>query len=277
MTPKACVIGWPVKHSRSPLIHGHWLKRYGIDGSYTKAAIAPDQLAAFLTELEAGGFAGANVTVPHKEAALAAADWADDAARGIGAANTLWIEKGRLHASNTDAYGFLANLDDGAPGWDDGKSPALVLGAGGAARAVVYALIARGFGEIRLVNRTRSRAASLAAHFDGPVQVHDWDRRSARVPGCGLIVNTATAGMTGAARLEIDLSGADEDCVVADLVYTPLQTELLKQARASGLRAVDGLGMLLHQAAPGFEKWFGVAPSVTRELRELVIADLEGA
>ncbi|GBE43284.1 shikimate dehydrogenase [bacterium BMS3Bbin10] len=277
MTLRACVIGWPVEHSRSPLIHGHWLRQYGIDGAYTKEAVAPDELAEFLSQLEARGFAGANVTVPHKEAALAAADREDDAARAIGAANTLWFENGRLHASNTDAYGFLANLDEGAPGWDDPKSPALVLGAGGAARAVVYALISRGFGEIRLVNRTGPRAEALAAHFDGPVQALDWDGRSGQVPGCGLVVNTTTLGMTGAARLGIDLSGAGETCVVADLVYAPLRTELLEGARALGLRTVDGLGMLLHQAVPGFEKWFGVRPRVTRALRDLVVADIEEA
>ena len=277
MTLKACVIGWPIEHSRSPLIHGHWLREHGIDGSYTKMAVAPDEVAGFLASLAAQGLAGANVTVPHKEAALAAADQSDDAARAIGAANTLWIENAKLHASNTDAYGFLANLDEGAPGWDDARSPALVLGAGGAARAIVYALLARGFSEIRLLNRTRSRAEALAAHFGAAVQVFDWEARSGQVPGCALVVNTTTLGMTGAAALEIDLSGAQKSCAVTDLVYSPLRTGLLEQADALDLRSVDGLGMLLHQAVPGFEKWFGVRPAVTRELRDLVIADIGDA
>ncbi len=277
MTIKACVLGWPVEHSRSPLIHGAWLEQYGIDGSYTKVALAPDELAEFLGTLEARGFIGANVTVPHKEAALALADVADDAAREIGAANTLWIENGRLHAANTDAYGFLANLDDAAPGWDDDKPAALVLGAGGAARAVLHALLGRGLGEISLVNRTFSRAVDLAAHFAGSVQVFDWQDRVAQLKGCGLVVNATTLGMTGQAPLEIDLSGAAMTCVAMDLVYSPLKTKFLSNADARGLRSVDGLGMLLHQAVPGFEKWFGVRPDVTSALRERVSADLEGA
>ncbi|MFQ5626136.1 MAG: shikimate dehydrogenase [Methyloligellaceae bacterium] len=276
MTIKACVIGWPVKHSRSPLIHRYWLEQYAIDGSYTKQAVSPQELAAFLSGFEARGFAGANVTVPHKEAALAAADVADDAARAIGAANTLWIDNGRLHASNSDAYGFLANLDEGAPGWDDNKSPALVLGAGGAARAVLHGLIDRGFDEIRLVNRTKPRAVALAAHFDGPIEVFDWEERSALLEHCGLVVNTTTLGMTGETPLEIDLAGARKQSVVTDLVYSPWKTGLLESAETLGLRTLDGLGMLLHQAVPGFEKWFGVRPQVTRELRDLVIAGIEG-
>lgn len=275
MTIEACVIGWPVEHSRSPLIHGFWLERYGIDGGYTKAAVAPGELAEFLTGLEARGFAGANVTVPHKEAALGLADESEAAARVIGAANTLWIDNGRLHAANTDAYGFLANLDEAAPGWDDDKPVALVLGAGGAARAVLYGLIGRGLREIRLVNRTRARAAALQAHFAGPVGVFDWQERDAQLRHCGLLVNATTLGMTGQAPLEIDLAGAAEDCVVTDLVYSPLNTGLLSSAAARGLRTVDGLGMLLHQAVPGFEKWFGVRPGVTSELRARVSADLE--
>ncbi len=182
----------------------------------------------------------------------------------------------QLHAANTDAYGFLANLDEAAPGWDEENPVALVLGAGGAARAVVYALIARGFGEIRLVNRTFSRAADLAAHFAGPVQVFDWRERDAQLKGCGLVVNASVLGMTGQAPLEIDLAQAAKECVVSDLVYSPLRTKLLSNADARGLRSVDGLGMLLHQAVPGFEKWFCVRPDVTSELRALVSADIAG-
>ena len=181
MSLKACVIGWPIEHSRSPLIHGHWLSVYGIDGSYTKAAVRPGEFEAFIAAMGDLGFAGANVTLPHKEAALACAASADDAARAIGAANTLWFENGTLHASNTDAYGFLANLDERAPGWDKDKGAALVLGAGGAARAVLHALLSRSFREIILVNRTRARADALGAHFNGPVRVADWDERDALV------------------------------------------------------------------------------------------------
>ena len=277
MSLKACVIGWPIEHSRSPLIHEHWLSAYGIDGSYTKAAVRPGEFEAFIAAMGERGLAGANVTLPHKEAALACAASADDAARAIGAANTLWFENGTLHAANTDAYGFLANLDERAPGWDKDKGAALVLGAGGAARAVLHALLSRSFRDIILVNRTRARADALGAHFNGPVRVADWDERDALVGGCALAVNTTTLGMTGQAPLEFSLAGAGEAMVVTDLVYAPLKTGLLARAEAKGLRSVDGLGMLLHQAVPGFEKWFGVRPDVSDELRNLVIADLAGA
>ncbi len=276
MSLKACVIGWPIEHSRSPLIHGHWLSAYGIDGSYTKAAVRPGEFEDFISTMGERGFAGANVTLPHKEAALGCAGSADDAARAIGAANTLWFENGTLHASNSDAYGFLANLDERAPGWDKDRSATLVLGAGGAARAVLHALLSRSFRDIILVNRTRARADALAAHFKGPVRVVDWDERDGLAGGCALAVNTTTLGMTGQAPLEFDLAGAGETMVVADLVYAPLKTKLLAGAEARGLRSVDGLGMLLHQAVPGFEKWFGVRPDVSDELRNLLIADLVG-
>ncbi|MEM8744063.1 MAG: shikimate dehydrogenase, partial [Pseudomonadota bacterium] len=210
----------------------------------------------------------------HKEQALALADHADDAARAIGAANTLWFEDGKLHASNTDAYGFLKNLDQDAPGWDRNPHSALVLGAGGAARAVLFGLLSRGFDDIRLCNRTRERAEDLARHFGAGIKVVDWDDRDAQIGGCALIVNTTSLGMTGSPPLEIDLTGADADTVVTDLVYVPLETPLLAQARARGLRVVDGLGMLLHQAEPGFERWFGVRPEVTADLRQIIIDDL---
>ncbi len=274
MTTRACVIGWPIEHSRSPLIHGHWLAKHGIDGAYTKQEVEPGNLDHFLSSMREQGFAGANVTVPHKEQALVLADHADDAARAIGAANTLWLEDGRLQASNTDAYGFLKNLDQEAPGWDTLSKSALVLGAGGAARAVLFGLLSRSFDDIRLANRTRERAESLAGHFDGPIHLVDWEQRSERVAGCGLIVNTTSLGMTGSPPLEIDLTGASVDAVITDLVYVPLKTKLLEQAEARGLRTVDGLGMLLHQAEPGFEKWFGIRPEVTQELRDLIVANL---
>ena len=272
---KACVIGWPIEHSRSPLIHGFWLERYGIEGAYEKVAVAPDDLKDFLASLEANGYRGANVTVPHKEAALALADEADETARAIGAANTLWLEDGRLMASNTDAYGFVTHLDDTAPGWHHGGHPACVLGAGGAPRAVLKGLIDRGASDIRLTNRTRERADDLAREFGPAITVYDWADRERALKDCGLLVNTTSLGMVGAPALQLDLGGLRSDAIVADIVYAPLETELLAQARERGLRAVDGLGMLLHQAVPGFEKWFGVRPEVTGDLRSRIVADLE--
>lgn len=275
MTKKACVIGWPIAHSRSPLIHGHWLKQYGIDGVYEKQAVEPPALANFISTMRQHGYVGCNVTVPHKERVLGLADASDDAARAIGAANTLWYEGERLHASNSDAYGFLANLDEGAPGWNGTPNAALVLGAGGAARAILHALLSRGFKEIRLANRTRARADALAADFSGPISVSDWSARSALCEGVNLIVNTTTLGMNGSDNLSFDLSAAGPDTVVTDLVYSPLQTQLLRDAAERKLRTVDGLGMLLHQAVPGFEKWFGVRPQVSDDLRSLIVRDLE--
>lgn len=276
MTARACVIGWPITHSRSPLIHGFWLREYGIDGSYTKEAVEPDNLAAFLDSLGEHGFAGCNVTVPHKEAALARADEADETARAIGAANTLWLEGDTLRATNTDVHGFLANLDASAPGWSEGRGTAVVLGAGGAARAVLYGLRERGFADIRLVNRTIERAETLASHFGG-VSVHPWTEAGAVLGDCTFLVNTSSLGMTGAPPLDLPLDDLPEQAVVHDIVYAPLTTELLARASSRGNRTVDGLGMLLHQAAPGFQKWFGVRPKVTDALRSLVIADLDGS
>jgi shikimate dehydrogenase len=275
MTVRACVIGWPVSHSRSPLIHGTWLKQYGIDGIYTAEAVAPDELESFLKNLGGKGFAGCNVTVPHKEAALALADEADEAARLVGAANTLWLEQGMLYATNTDVYGFLTHLDRSVPGWNDEARPAMVLGAGGAARAVLKALTERGLDDIRLANRTAARAETLAEHFGGGVNAMAWDDRASALEGCGLLINSTSLGMTGAPPLELDLEALPQDAVVYDIVYVPLLTDLLARAQARGNRTVDGLGMLLHQAVPGFEKWFGVRPEVTEELRALLVADLE--
>ena len=274
MTIKACVIGWPIEHSRSPLIHGYWLRHHGIDGSYTKEAVEPENLVDFLKGLDANGFAGCNVTVPHKEAALAQADRADETAQTIGAANTLWIEGDALCATNTDAYGFLANLDASAPGWSDGTGSAVVLGAGGAARAVIQGLRERGIDDIRLVNRTLERAEALASHF-GDVSVLPWSSAAAALVDCGLLVNTTSLGMAGAPALELPLDDLPATAVVHDIVYVPLETDLLARARARGNRTVDGLGMLLHQAVPGFEKWFGVRPDVSDALRSLVVADLQ--
>jgi len=272
---RACVIGWPVEHSRSPLIHRYWLKLYGIDGAYEKEAVRPEDFESFLGSLAARGYAGANVTLPHKEAALRAAAIADEAARAIGAANTLWLDQtGRLCASNTDAYGFMTNLDEEAPGWNEGRRPVLVLGAGGAARAIVYGLLAAGASRILLANRTRERAEALTEAFGEPVKVIDWEQRNRALTGCGLFVNATNLGMTGKEPLDIDLAALPQDAVVADIVYSPLETELLAAARARGNRTVDGLGMLLHQAVPGFERWFGVRPEVTPELRAHAAASL---
>lgn len=272
---RACVIGWPIEHSRSPLIHGYWLKKYGINGSYDKQAVRPEEFEQFVRGLEARGYAGANVTVPHKEAAFRVADELDDAARAAGAVNTLWLDSGRIYGTNTDTYGFLANLDERAPGWDSASGCAAVLGAGGAARGVVKGLIDRGYGEIRLANRTRARAGDIAARFGSRVRVFDWRQRSVMLTGCTLLVNTSTLGMQGAPPLEINLGALAPHAIVNDIVYVPLETSLLAQARKLGHRPVDGLGMLLHQAVPGFERWFGVRPEVTAELRALIMAALK--
>ena len=260
---RACVIGWPVEHSRSPLIHGYWLKEYGIDGSYTKEAVWAEEVAEFLRGLKECGFVGCNVTVPHKEMAFAIAEEAEESARVVQAANTLWLEGDRLFAANTDTYGFMTYLSHSVPDWRAHNGPVCVLGAGGAARAIVYGFLDAGVDEVRVFNRTRSRAETIAEQFGPRVKAFDW-------------TNTTAAGMKGAGALGMDFTGFNQDCVVADIVYVPLETEFLAQARAQGLRTVDGLGMLLHQAVPGFEKWFGVRPHVTDRLRALLVADIEG-
>jgi len=272
---RACVIGWPVEHSRSPLIHRYWLKQYGIDGAYEKEAVRPEDLARFLGSLQARGYAGANVTLPHKEAALRAAESADEAAVTIGAANTLWLDPdGTLHASNTDAYGFMTNLEAQAPDWNKERRPVMVLGAGGAARAILYGLLVGGAARVLITNRTRDRAEALAEAFGSAVSVVDWEDRNKALAGCGLLVNATSLGMTGKEALDIDLAALPKDAVVADIVYSPLKTKLLAAAHARGNRTVDGLGMLLHQAVPGFERWFGVRPEVTPELKAHVAASL---
>jgi shikimate dehydrogenase len=267
---RACVVGWPVSHSLSPVIHGYWLRENGIEGEYVKSAVEPADLAAFLLNLANRGFCGGNVTVPHKIEAYRLCDLRDSAATAIGAVNTLWLDEGRLAGSNTDAWGFLANLDAGAAGWDRARS-AVVIGAGGAARAVIWALVQRGFEDISIVNRTRDRAEELAAAFP-PARAFGLESLAQTLESARLVVNTSTLGMAGAPPLEIDLAHASSDATVCDIVYHPLETDLLRQARARGLMAVDGLGMLLYQAVPGFERWFGVRPVVTPELREIVFA-----
>ncbi len=267
---RACVIGWPISHSLSPAIHGYWLKTYGVDGEYVKAAVAPQDFEGFLKGLAGRGFSGANITVPHKIEAHRLCDRRDAAAQAIGAVNTVWLDGGRLTGSNTDAIGFLANLDAAAPGWDRG-GPAVVIGAGGAARAVIFALAQRGFEDIRIVNRTKARGEELAAAFP-PARAFDFETLPRALEGARFVVNASTLGMKGAPQLAADLSAAAPDATVCDIVYSPLETGLLAEARSRRLKAVDGLGMLLHQAAPGFEAWFGVRPEVTAELRQAVLA-----
>jgi shikimate dehydrogenase len=271
---RACVIGWPVAHSRSPMIHGFWLARYGIDGSYERAAVEPDQLEGFVHGLAGHGFVGGNVTLPYKEKAIALCAEASETARRLGAVNTLWLEDGRLLGDNTDGEGFLGALDQDAPGWDARSAPAVVIGAGGAARAVVDALLVRGAERIVVVNRTRARAEDIAARTGGRVACADWDARADVLGGAGLLVNTTSLGMVGQPPLEIDLAALPARAVVCDIVYVPLETELLRRARECGLRSVSGVGMLLHQAVPGFRRWFGVTPVVTPDLRRRVEADI---
>ena len=270
---RACVIGWPISHSLSPVIHGYWLKQSGIDAEYVKVAVEPKDLAFFLTNLAANRYCGGNITVPHKIEAHRLCEHRDAAADAIGAVNMVWLESGRLAGSNTDAYGFLANLDSEAAGWDR-AGPSVVIGAGGAARAIVWALRQRGFEDIRIVNRTKTRAEELAAAFP-PASAHGFGDLDRVLRGAHLIVNSSTLGMKGAPALTIDFSGVTRDATVCDIVYSPLETGFLSEARRRGLRAVDGLGMLLHQAVPGFEIWFGVRPEVTPELRQAVLAAID--
>jgi len=267
-----CVIGWPIAHSRSPLIHNYWIKQYGLDAEYRREAVPPGEFEAFAATLRERGYIGANVTVPHKRTALTVA-MPDDRARAVGAANTLWYADGQLRATNTDVEGFLANLDAATPGWDRGLESAIVLGAGGGARAVVYALIAREVQRVYLVNRTRTHADALQKQFGARVRVAGWEETTGLLGGAGLLVNTTSLGMSGQPPLEINLR-CPPSLVVADLVYDPLNTALLTAARERGLRTADGLGMLLHQAVRGFELWFGVRPQVTAELRAIVVDDL---
>lgn len=272
---RACVIGWPIEHSRSPLIHRYWLKHYGVEGAYTKEAVPSEEVRDFIISLGKKGLAGCNVTVPHKEVAYAMAEVKHASADAVGAANTLWLEDGRLHAANTDTYGFMRHLTLSAPEWPASEGPVSVLGAGGASRAVVFGLLGAGVGEVRVFNRTRARAEDLAAHFGSRVRVFDWEERSVESRSSTALVNTTTTGMNGEGSLAIEFDGFRDDCVVSDIVYVPLETEFLASARAHGLKTVDGLGMLLHQAVPGFEKWFGVRPEVTEELRSMIVEDIE--
>src|SRR6201747_1343477 len=268
----ACLIGWPAAHSRSPLIHHYWLRTLQIEGGYNIEAVPPEGFAEFVLHLSTHGFVGANVTIPHKERALALSK-PDARARSVGAANTLWYEGGELRSTNTDIEGFINNLDACAPGWDRCED-ALVVGAGGASRAVVFGLIERGIKRVHLANRTMERARALADQFGANVHPVGWDAIGDLLPRAGLLVNTTSLGMHGQPALELDTGLLPQNAVVADLVYVPLQTPLLAAAQGRGLKTADGLGMLLHQAVRGFELWFGRRPEVTPELRALVEADL---
>jgi shikimate dehydrogenase len=272
--PRACVAGWPVAHSRSPLIHSYWLRSLGIDGVYERAAVPPDEFAAFADGVGRDGLVGANVTIPHKEAAFAACDWVSANAADLGAVNTLWREDGKLCGDNTDVAGFLANLAEQAPAWRQGAHYAVVLGAGGAARAIVQGLVSSGLDRVVIVNRTSSRADRLALQFGGGARSAPWSALPRLLADADLLVNTSSLGMAGQPALEIDLAPLNAHAIVADIVYIPLQTPLLAAAKSRGLCAVEGLGMLLHQAAPGFARWFGVRPEVTRELRMLIENDI---
>jgi shikimate dehydrogenase len=266
----AGITGWPVSHSRSPRLHGFWLDRYGIDGAYMPLPIDPAHFPEAIRGLMFAGFAGANCTIPHKEAAFAVCDTVDASARRAGAVNTLVFENGRITGSNTDGWGFLENLR--AHSVDPAAGPALILGAGGSARAVAAVLLELGI-QVAISNRTRPRAEAIARALPG-LKVVDWDTRDQALPDQALLINTTSLGMTGQPPLEINLNRAAAGLTVTDIVYVPLETPLLADARMRGIRSVDGLGMLLYQAVPGFRAWFGVDPAVDDALRRFVAADL---
>lgn len=268
----AGVMGWPIGHSRSPRLHGYWLERYGVDGAYVPLAVAPERAEQAIRALPALGFRGCNVTVPLKEIAFRTVDRLDATARRMGAVNTIVVaEDGTLSGGNTDGFGFLENLKAGCADWSAEQGPAVVIGAGGAARAVVVALLDAGAPEIRLVNRTVARAEELAAGIGGPIKVVEWVSRETALDGAAVLVNTTTQGMTGHPPLDLDLRRLPPEAVVNDIVYVPLETPLLASARLRGNPAVGGIGMLLHQARPGFKAWFGVEPDVTSELTRFVL------
>ncbi len=271
---QAFVLGWPIDHSRSPLIHRFWLKKYNIKGKYKRLAIPPDMFGPSFLKLHEKGYCGGNITIPHKVRAMEFVDEADLMAQTIGAVNTVHFRDGKIFGSNTDGYGFITNLKAVAPQWSAGSAAAVVLGAGGAARAVLAALLAEGVQKIYLANRTLEKAQQFKTCFGGRVEAIDWQQRSQILEHAGLLVNTTSLGMTGKPELDIDIEKLLPGAVVSDIVYTPLETGLLKNARRNGFAVVDGLGMLLHQAVPGFELWFGKRPEVCSELRNHIIADL---
>ncbi len=269
----ACVVGWPAKQSRSPKLHGWWLKHYGIDGDYRIEEVPPEKFEAFVTDLKGHGYVGCNITIPHKEVAFALSQ-PDVRAKAVGASNTLWVEDGVLRSTNTDVVGFVGALDASAAGWDKRGGHAVVLGAGGAGRAVVWGLLERGFTHIHVVNRSFEKAEALRARFGERIIPGHWDDRNVLLKGATLLVNATSLGMKGNAPLDIDLSGLAQGAAVSDIVYVPLETGLLAQARRLGFKTADGLDMLLYQAGRGFELWFGVKPEVMPEQREMLAADI---
>lgn len=271
---RACVIGWPIAHSRSPLIHGYWLKRYGIEGAYTKEAIETDNVEEFLNSLAQRGYAGCNVTVPHKETAYRLAAHKDNSAIAVGAANTMWLEGEDLACANTDTYGFMTNLTHAVPDWSNREGPVVILGAGGSARAVIHGFLEAGRSDVRVFNRSPERAEALVEHFGKRVSAWPWDARNYSLADGAIVVNTTTLGMNATGQDIIQFDRVGPGSVFADLVYVPLETHFIRKARACGFAVTGGLGMLLHQAVPGFEKWFGVKPDVTVELFDLVARDI---
>ncbi|MFK7901980.1 MAG: shikimate dehydrogenase [Nitratireductor sp.] len=274
---QAFVCGFPIAHSKSPIIHNYWLKQNNIAGSYEKIAVESENFNAFIIELQQNGFTGGNVTLPHKEAAFQQVQKLDEVAQKIGAVNTLWYENDILYGGNTDAYGFTANLDQYCEDWSKNadQKTAMVIGAGGACRAILYALLERGFSKIILANRTLKTAQKLADEFSDKILPINLEETSSHISSVDFLVNTTSLGMYEDDALPVDIKNIKSTAVVTDIVYTPLKTKLLKQAEAMNLKTIDGLGMLLHQAVPGFEKWFGVRPQVNQELRNLVLAELK--
>jgi shikimate dehydrogenase len=276
---RALVIGSPIAQSRSPLLHGFWLAQYGIEGNYEREEVRPEAVAEFLRLLPARGIAGCNVTIPNKEAAFAACDHLTPRAQALRAVNTIWFEKGLMWGDNTDGIGFVAHLDQVHPGWDKGSPHILILGAGGAARGLVLPLLGRNPGLVAVSNRSMDRAAALIAEIrtaapDAALDLVPWEEKAQALGRFDLVINTTSAGMFGKDPLDLPLGHALDHAIIADIVYVPLETALLAEARERGLRTLDGLGMLLHQAAPGFEKWFGRRPEVSDALRQHVIAHL---
>lgn len=270
----ACVIGWPARHSRSPKLHGYWIRKYGLDGDYRAEDVTPEDFPAFLANLASKGYVGANITMPHKEAAMKLTE-PDERARKVGVCNTVWLRDGKLKSTNTDVEGFIGALDQCAPGWDKRTKTAVVLGAGGAGRAVVFGLVERGIETIHVVNRTFDRAQEFVTRFGPAIKPAHWHDIATLLPKAQLLVNSTPLGMKGQAPLAIDLAPMQPGSVVSDIIYVPLKTDLLKAAEARGFPTSNGLDMLLHQAVRGFTEWFGVKPEVTKEQRDMLVADLQ--
>lgn len=273
-TKRVCVVGWPAKHSRSPKLHGYWIKKYGLDGDYRIEEVTAEDFPAFITNLAGHGYVGCNITMPHKDAAFQLSQ-PDERAKGVGASNTLYLDNGVLRSTNTDVEGAMGALDAASPGWDKRTSSAVIMGAGGACRAVIYGLIERGMETIHVANRTFDKAVDMQKRFGPKVKPAHWDELPSLLKGAKLLINTTSLGMKGQPPLDVDISGLALDAVVSDIIYVPLTTPLLAAAKARGLKTANGLDMLLHQAVRGFELWFGKRPEVTKELFDLLAADIE--